>query len=104
MRGMRMVARLSAVALVSGLAIVIGLAGGRALNAVRETPEPSFAPFAPPPASSTGALALPVQCDASTGLAGRFADFAWSADSSTLAATSAARGESLERITLFYGP
>src|SRR5207245_9823730 len=74
-------------------------------SAVRQTPEPSFEPLAPPPAaSSNGTLALPVQCDASTALAGRFADFAWSPDSSVLAATSAPSGESLERITLFYGP
>ena len=104
---MRMVARLSAVALVSGLAIVIGLAGGRALNTIRGTPEPSFEPFAPPPAaSSTGALALPVQCSAATPLGGsaHLADLAWSADSATLAATSIAPGESPTRITLFHGP
>ncbi len=102
---MRLVARLSSVLLVGALVIVVGLAAGRGLNAVRQTPEPSFEPFAPPPAaSSNGALALPVQCDASTVLTGRFADFAWSADSSALAATSAPSGEALERITLFYGP
>src|SRR2546428_12207903 len=102
---MRLAARLSTVLVVVVLATVIGLAGGRGLTAIRQTPEPSFEPFAPPPAaSSNSALALPVQCDASTALAGRFADFAWSPDSSVLAATSAPLGESLERITLFYGP
>src|SRR5438093_3838772 len=102
---MRLAARLSSVLVVGVLVTVIGLAAGRALTAVRQTPEPSFEPFAPPPAaSSNGTLALPVQCDASTALAGRFANFAWSPDSSVLAATSAPSGESLERITLFYGP
>src|SRR5438034_3665726 len=102
---MRLAARLSTVLVVGVLVTVIGLAAGRALTAVRQTPEPSFEPFAPPPAaSSNGTLALPVQCDASTALAGRFANFAWSPDSSVLAATSAPSGESLERITLFYGP
>src|SRR2546425_12655915 len=102
---MRLAARLSTVLVVGVLVTVIGLAAGRALTAVRQTPEPSFEPFAPPPAASAnGALALPVQCDASTAFAGRFADFAWSPDSSILAATSAPSGESLERITLFYGP
>ena len=102
---MRLAARLSTVLVVGVLVTVIGLAAGRALTAVRQTPEPSFEPFAPPPAaSSNGTLALPVQCDASTALAGRFANFAWSPDSSVLAATSAPSGESLERMTLFYGP
>ena len=102
---MRPVARLSAVALIAGLAIVIGLAGGRALNAVRQTPEPSFEPFAPPPdASATGALALPVQCDAAVTVGGRYADLAWSADSGTLAATTIPSNEALPHITLLYGP
>src|SRR5437773_4088828 len=102
---MRLAARLSSVLVVGVLVTVIGLAAGRALTAVRQTPEPSFEPFAPPPAaSSNGTLALPVQCDAATALAGRFANFAWSPDSSVLAATSAPSGESLERMTLFYGP
>ena len=101
---MRLAARLSTVLVVGALVIVVGLAAGRGLNAVRQTPEPSFEPFAGPAASSNGALALPVQCDASTAFPGRFADFAWSPDSSILAATSAPSGESLERIVLFYGP
>ncbi len=103
---MRFVARLSAVALVGCLAVVIGIAGGRVLNTVRQAPEPSFEPFAPPPAASaTGAIALPAQCDAATAIAGggRFSDLAWSADSVTLAATSVPSGESLPRIVLFYG-
>jgi hypothetical protein len=104
---MQVLARLSAVALVGCIAVAIGIAGGRALNAVRQTPEPSFEPFAPPPAASAnGALALPVQCDAAVTLAagGRFSDLAWSADSGILAATNTPPGESLPRITLFYGP
>jgi len=102
---MRLAARLSTVLVVGVLVTVIGLAAGRALTAVRQTPEPSFEPFAPPPAaSSNAALGLPVQCGASTAIAGRFADFAWSPDSSVLAATSAPSGESVERIALFYGP
>jgi hypothetical protein len=101
---MRPLGRLFAVAVVGCLAIVIGLAGGGALNAVRQIPDPSFEPFAPPPAaSSVGALALPVQCDAAVATSGRFVDLAWSADSGTLAATSAPAGESPARITLFYG-
>jgi hypothetical protein len=107
MRRMPVVARLVAVALVGCVAVVIGLAGGRVLNTVRQAPEASFEPFAPPPAASTsGALALPAHCDAGIAIAagGRFTDLAWSADSSTLAATSAPPGESLPRIVLFYGP
>ena len=77
------------------------------LNAVRQAPDPSFEPFAPPPAvSANGALALPAQCDAAIAAAvgGRFTDLTWSADSGTLAATSAPPGEALPRIVLFYGP
>jgi hypothetical protein len=106
MQGMRLVARLTAVVLVGAFVIVIGLAAGRALTAVRQTPEPSFEPFAPPPAAvATGALALPVQCAAPIAVAasGRFTDLAWSPDSGTLAATTAPPGESPARITLFYG-
>ena len=103
---MRVAARIFAVLVVGALVLAVGLATGRALNAVRQTPEPSFEPFAPPLASSTtSALALPVQCDASSAVApsGRFADVAWSSDSSTLAATLTPAGTS-SRITLFYGP
>src|SRR5439155_20688200 len=97
--------RLSAVALVGGLAIVIGLAGGRALNAARQTPEPSFEPFAPPPgATATGALALPVQCDAAVTVGGRYTDLAWSAGSGSLAATTRPSNEALPHMTLLYGP
>ena len=102
---MRLVARISSLLVVGALVIVVGLAAGRVLNIVRQTPEPSFEPFAPPPAASaTGALALPVKCDTAASIAGgTYVDVAWSPDSATLAATAAAQGESPPRITLFYG-
>jgi hypothetical protein len=98
--------RLAGAFLVAAVVLVAALVAGQQLTQHRAAQDTDFQAFAPPPIGTTGAeMAVPVRCDRGplNTSGDRFADPAWSPDSTILAATRLPTNASTPQVSLLYG-